>query len=88
MQDAFYTLVGIDGRVARIGQEVSNPVPLWALSKEDMAKFGLVNIDAPPDYASPNYCKTWTMNHETTSPIHCLRLDTQDFDKVSEREQK
>ncbi len=84
MQDAFYKAVGIDGRIARIGQEISRPVSLWALSKEDMAKFGLVGIDAPSDYASPSYCERWSGTHVTTSPIHCLKLSAQDFEKVSD----
>ena len=84
MQDVFYKAVGIDGRIARIGHEISPPVALWALSKEDMANFGLVDIDAPANYASPSYCKTWAGTHVTTSPIHCLKLSAQDFDKVSD----
>lgn len=77
-QDVFYKKIGIDGSIARIGQEIDLPVHQWAMPAETMAAFGIFNIDAPPDYGTKEYCQRWVAARNS-SKVNCLNLTIQEI---------
>jgi hypothetical protein len=77
-QDVFYKKIGIDGSIARIGQEIDLPVQQWAMPAETMAAFGISNIDAPPDYGTKEYCQRWVAARNA-SKVNCLNLKIQEI---------
>ncbi|MGY6588783.1 MAG: hypothetical protein ACXIUB_10930 [Wenzhouxiangella sp.] len=48
-QAQFFERVGVDERVTIVGQDLECSC-IWALSVEDMAKFGLINVEATENY--------------------------------------
>ena len=53
-QDAFYDRIGVDGAITVIGQRQGCRCN-WTLSIGDMARFGVLDVSAPADYAMPGY---------------------------------
>jgi hypothetical protein len=49
-QGKFFHRVGVDGYIARVGNEVYGLPGFYYLSVEDMARFGIRNVSAPEDY--------------------------------------
>lgn len=83
-QDYFYKTIGIDGRIARIGQEIDNPVRLWALSVQKMALFGITNVSAPIDYGDTQYCTKWLPKHYARPAATCLTLSIEEINRWRE----
>jgi hypothetical protein len=50
-QDAFFQHIRVEEYVTRIGAEEYGVKDLYFLSVEDMHRFGITNVIAPPDYA-------------------------------------
>lgn len=48
-QKAFYERIGVDARITIVGHDL-NCNCVWALSAEDMARFGLDGVEVPEDY--------------------------------------
>lgn len=71
-QDAFYAKLGINGRIARFGHELSPPISQWILSTDEMAKFGIVDVDAPAGYATQAYCDGLKARGAIKSGVHCI----------------
>jgi hypothetical protein len=49
-QDSFFARIGVDERVTRIGNEDYGVKGMYFLSVPDMARFGIDNVNAAPDY--------------------------------------
>jgi hypothetical protein len=82
MQDDFYLKIGIDGSLARIGQEMANVekrVNLWTIPVDLMHVFGIRNIDAPKNYGSVEYCEKWMKKFRLSNPPSCLLLSDDDL---------
>lgn len=48
-QKEFFERIGVDARITIVGQDL-NCRCVWALSAEDMARFGLDNVEVPDNY--------------------------------------
>lgn len=70
-QDAFFSRIGVDEYVTRIGNEEYHVDGLYYLSVEDMARFGITNVRAPPDYEQTDLR---TLTRQTHMPITYLKL--------------
>ena len=70
-QDAFFRRIGVDEYVSRIGNEEYYVGGLYYLSVEDMARFGITNVRAPPDYEQTDLS---ALTRETHLPITYLKL--------------
>ncbi len=70
-QDAFFRRIGVDEYVTRIGNEEYHVGGLYYLSVEDMARFGITNVRAPPDYEQTDL-RALTL--QTHMPITYLKL--------------
>lgn len=55
LQKEFFSLLGLDEYITRIGQEPKNFHEKWTTPIEIMEKFGMKNIHAPDDYGSIKY---------------------------------
>lgn len=80
IQDSFYKSLGINGGIARIGQEIDIPVAQWTLTVEAMQKFGINNIDAPDNYGTNEYCSSWLKKHYAKPTAQCLHLTNEAID--------
>jgi hypothetical protein len=49
-QDAFFQRIRVEEYVTRVGAEEYGVKTLYFLSVEDMSRFGITNVIAPPDY--------------------------------------
>jgi hypothetical protein len=49
-QAAFFSKIGVDENICRIGSEKFNAEDFFTLSVDDMTRFGVKNVCAPPDY--------------------------------------
>lgn len=49
-QKAFFERIGVDARITIVGQDL-NCRCIWALSVEDMARFGLDGVEVPDNYS-------------------------------------
>jgi hypothetical protein len=55
-QRRFFQEVQVDESITRLGQEpVDYGIDFWVATGPLMARFGLVNLEVPPDYATPAY---------------------------------
>lgn len=70
-QDAFFSRIGVDEYVTRIGNEEYHIGGLYYLSVEDMARFGITNVRAPPDYEQADLRP---LTRQTHMPITYLKL--------------
>lgn len=68
----FFERIGVDEFITRAGQE---PVfhGNFTMSVAAMARFGLTNVEAPPDYGSPAYCAAVNRTRPTLR-LHCLEV--------------
>ena len=69
---AFFKEVGVDDYIASAGQE---PVFYgnFTMTVSDMAKFGLVNVKAPPGYGTRPYCRA--VNRQNPSmTVNCIAV--------------
>jgi hypothetical protein len=48
-QREFFERIGVDARITIVGQDLKCEC-VWALSAEDMSRFGLTNVEVPDDY--------------------------------------
>jgi hypothetical protein len=80
-QDALYAKLGIDGRIARFGQEIDPPIAFWAMPKDAMAAFGIVNVSAPDTYGSAEYCQLWLKKHYENPKATCISPSTEFIEK-------
>lgn len=71
-QDIFYKKIGIDGRIARLGHELSKPYNVFTLNATIMAMFDITQVDAPPDYGKPAYCQKWLRKYYERPAAVCL----------------
>jgi hypothetical protein len=72
MQKEFFSRVGVNEYVTRLGQEPVNYKIAWTLSVPDMEKFGIFKVQAPAWYGRPSYCSEWLL--ATVTPVKCLKL--------------
>jgi len=72
---AFFRFVGVDDYIARAGQE-PHFYGNFTLSVAGMARLGLKNVDAPDDYASPQFCERVNRQRPTLG-LHCIALTDQ-----------
>jgi hypothetical protein len=82
MQDAFYAKIGINGSIARIGQEIENwdkRAWLWALPVSTMNAFGIKNIDAPSDYGTTEYCEIKSKKYYPKKGPRCLSISEKEI---------
>jgi hypothetical protein len=84
-QDAFYKKIGIDGSIARIGQEIDFPVKQWLMPVKNMAEFGITNIDAPQGYGTKEYCQRWVAARDLGSKVSCLDLPSHEIESWRSR---
>jgi len=70
-QDAFFSRIGVDEYVTRIGNEEYHVGGLYYLSVEDMARFGITDVRAPPDYEQTDLR---ALTGQTHMPITYLKL--------------
>jgi hypothetical protein len=70
-QDAFFSRIGVDEYVTRIGNEEYHVDGLYYLSVEDMARFGITNVRAPDEYEQTDLRR---LTRQTHMPITYLKL--------------
>ena len=70
-QDAFFSRIGVDEYVTRIGNEEYHVGGLYYLSVEDMSRFGITNVRAPPEYEQTD---VRALTRQTHMPITYLKL--------------
>lgn len=70
--DLFFERIGVNEFITRAGQE---PVfhGNFTMSVEAMARFGLTNVEAAPDYGTPAYCAAVNQKRPTLG-LHCLEV--------------
>jgi hypothetical protein len=84
-QDAFYKKIGIDGSIARIGQEIDFPVKQWVMPAKNMAEFGITHVDAPKDYGTKEYCQRWVAARDLGTRVSCLDLASHEIESWRSR---
>jgi hypothetical protein len=69
---AFFKEIGVNDYIARAGQE---PVFYgnFTMTVSDMAKFGLVNVKAPPGYGTRQYCRAANRRNPSMT-VHCIAV--------------
>jgi hypothetical protein len=69
---AFFKEVGVNDYITRAGQE---PVFYgnFTMTVSDMAKFGLVNVKAPPGYGTRQYCRALNRRNPSMT-VHCIAV--------------
>lgn len=74
METDFAQTVGVDDYVARVGQEPKF-FGNFTMSVANMSKFGLHDVEAPPDYGSKAFCDRARKEHDL--PLHCIEVTDQ-----------
>lgn len=72
----FFASIGTDDYIARAGQE-PRFYGNFTMTVEDMAKFGVRNVTAPPDYGTRDFCRA--VNQQRGTDLHCIAVTDQDI---------
>jgi len=75
-QKEFFERIGVDARITIVGQDL-NCRCVWALSADDMARFGLENIEVPD-----NYSEIVAAEAETSRYMRLLSLPDDVFERI------
>jgi len=75
-QEAFYERVGVDARITIVGQDLRCEC-VWTMSAEDMARFGVDNVEVPDTYTPTEISQI-----SDDSSIEFLDLPEDVFDRI------
>jgi hypothetical protein len=78
-QDAFFQRIRVEEFVTRIGAEEYGVHGLYFLSVDDMYRFGITNVIAPPDYARTDLARLMERYE-----IHLVHLPLDPFESCQE----
>ncbi|MBS3895314.1 hypothetical protein [Silanimonas sp.] len=71
----FFRGIGVDDYITRVGQE-PRFFGNFTLSVDDMARFGVTGVEAPPGYGSAEFCRE--INHKRPYlNVHCVAVTDQ-----------
>lgn len=71
-QAAFFSAIGVDEQITRLGQEPIALSQAWTTTPDTMAHFGIGNVEFPVGYGTPQYMEIWkkVITQETLSTLH------------------
>lgn len=75
MQDEFYGVVGLNGKLPRLGQLLVPKVALWTVPIEAMSAFGLSSVSAPEGYGSSDYCAEQATAPDAPARLQCISTE-------------
>lgn len=75
IQAEYFSSIGVDERITRLGQE---PVPVaeaWTVTASTMQAFGITNVELPAGYETLAYAQRWVKNSGFKEKLVTLHRD-------------